>query len=126
MFSGQDALFIRLHNVEVPIHIGYYDFEHARPQPVIFNIELRAEAAPRYGEDVTRFEDVIDYGKIHGKIMEMSARTDHVTFVESLAEELVCFCLMDPRVQAVRVRVEKPKIFAEATGAGIELVRTRK
>jgi dihydroneopterin aldolase len=43
--------------------------------------------------------------------------------VETLAERLAAFCLKDSRVVAVRVRVEKLDVFADAASVGVEIVR---
>jgi dihydroneopterin aldolase len=45
--------------------------------------------------------------------------------LEPLAEELIQLCFKHPAVEAARVRLEKPDIFSEAQGVGIELYRRK-
>jgi len=49
----------------------------------------------------------------------------HVNLVETLAERIAGDCLADARVAAVRVRIEKPDVIANAQAVGVEIVRTR-
>jgi 7,8-dihydroneopterin aldolase/epimerase/oxygenase len=49
----------------------------------------------------------------------------HTDLLETLAEDIVEKCFENPRIEACRVSVLKPDIYAEADGAGIEVFRTR-
>lgn len=47
----------------------------------------------------------------------------HITLVETMAERIAARCLATEGVEAVRVRVEKMDIVAEAAGIGVEICR---
>ena len=49
----------------------------------------------------------------------------HVGLVETFAERLALDCLLDPRVRAVTVRIEKPGALAAAAAAGCEVTYRR-
>ena len=45
--------------------------------------------------------------------------------METLAERIAEACLTDTRVQAARVRVEKPEVIPNAASVGVEIERDR-
>jgi dihydroneopterin aldolase len=49
----------------------------------------------------------------------------HTDLLETIVNEIVAKCFENDRVEACRVSVLKPDIFAEAAAAGIEAFRTR-
>jgi 7,8-dihydroneopterin aldolase/epimerase/oxygenase len=49
----------------------------------------------------------------------------HTDLLETVVDEIVAKCFANERVEACRVSVLKPDIFNEASGAGIEVFRTR-
>ena len=69
-------------------------------------------------------QDILNYGFVHDYLQGWRTR-EHTELLETLADELIEFCLADPRVEACRGRLGKPQIFAEAAGAGVEIYRTR-
>ena len=111
--------------------IGVHPHEHATKQRVRINIDLGVEddgarllsRAP-VGRVVGRDElsRVVDYEAVAQGVRAVVAR-GHVILVETLAERIAELCLSDPRVQLIRVRVEKLDVFADATSAGVEIER---
>ena len=103
--------------------IGVHAFEHQAPQRVRINIDL---AVDDDGIDAGRddLSQVVDYEKIAGGVRATVA-SRHVRLVETLAEKLAGQCLLDRRVQRVRVRVEKLDIFADTASVGVEIERFR-
>jgi dihydroneopterin aldolase len=67
----------------------------------------------------------IDYDSVRDAIRAWPGRA-HTDLLETLAEELVEKCFAIAAVQACRVSVEKPDIFNEAEGAGVEIFRIKK
>ena len=49
----------------------------------------------------------------------------HVMLVETLAERLAEACLVDERVELVRIRVEKLDVFDDLASVGVEIERRR-
>ena len=46
--------------------------------------------------------------------------------VETMAEKIAAICLVDKRVETVKIRVEKLDVFVEAESVGVEICRTNK
>ena len=60
MKDRPDRLRIFLHDVSVPLRIGYYETERHAPQTIIISVDLSLTALPDYrriGEDLTQLLD---------------------------------------------------------------------
>jgi len=106
-------------NFTVPFQIGAYGFEHARTQRLRFCVEADVR---RPGGVPRRMDEVYSYDIVTDAIRRLAER-GHTDLVETLAEELAAELLMDGRVAAVTVRVEKLDLGPEAVG--IEIRRDR-
>jgi dihydroneopterin aldolase len=113
--AATDRIFVR--DFDLPVSIGAYFHERARPQNVRFNVEARIYRGDRVAEDM---RDVFSYDLIKDSI-RMVAAQEHIAFLETLAERIAALILTYPRVAGVTVRVEKLDI-----GAGVEIVRERR
>ena len=102
--------------------IGVYKHEKRKPQRVQINVDLAILEDGRPFLD--KLSDVVDYETLTDRIRSMVA-SGHVNLVETLAERIAEICLLDERVHAARVRVEKLDIFPDAAGAGVEIERSR-
>jgi dihydroneopterin aldolase len=112
--------------------IGVHAHEHDAPQRIRLNIDLAVEddslaaasrAAPaKPGRD--ELSRVVDYEQVANSIRALVA-SGHVRLVETLAERLAESCLLDPRVQLARVRVEKLDVFPDVASVGVEIERRR-
>ncbi len=113
-------VFVR--DLELGAKIGVHTFERTTTQPVRINVDLAVdEAAYRPTDELA---DVVCYEDIVKAIKAIIAQ-GHVNLVETLAERVADRCLIDPRVEAVRVRVEKLHVIAEAASVGVEIERVR-
>src|SRR6202022_1369241 len=102
--------------------IGIRRREREQKQRVRVSVDLvAASGAASPGEDRRR---VINYEKVVAAIREI-ARAGHIDLCEGFAERICAACLADPRVERVRVWVEKLDVFADAEGVGAVLERTR-
>jgi dihydroneopterin aldolase len=118
-------MFVR--DLILPASIGVYPHEHGALQRVRINLDLaitddgaaRLSRAPVGADDLAR---VVDYEVIVNRARAITA-AGHVQLVETLAERLAEACLTDPRILAIRVRVEKLDIFPDAASAGVEIER---
>ena len=102
--------------------IGVHKHEAAGPQRIIVNVEVLVTLPKRDAK--YRLAEVVDYDDIANGVRAIVAE-GHVKLVETLAERIAAFCLMDPRVTEAKVRVEKPAAIADAKGAGVEILRRR-
>jgi dihydroneopterin aldolase len=100
--------------------IGIRARERERPQRVRVSVDLVA-ADPFPGENRRR---VINYEKIVAAIGQI-AGAGHIDLCEGLGERICAACLADPRVERVRVWVEKLDVFEDAEGVGAILERSR-
>ena len=113
--TATDRIFVR--NFVSLLSIGVYQAEHAIRQRVRFSVEadvLRAPVSPRDMRDVFSYDVIIE------TIRVLSQRA-HVTFVETLAEDIAASLLTHPELTMVIVTVEKLDVIDGAVG--IEIVR---
>ncbi len=111
-------LFLR--DMEIVCRIGIHDFEWATPQRVRINMSLWV----RRGESGDRIANVLNYERIRDRIHAL-AEQEHINLLETFAERILDFCLSEEQVNGARVSIEKPDIFPEMEGVGIEMERWR-
>ncbi len=100
--------------------IGIRPREREHPQRVRVSADLAAaDAFP--GDNRRR---IINYEKVVAAIREIAA-SGHIDLCEGFAERVSTACFADPRVERVRVWVEKLDVFPDAEGVGAMLERTR-
>ena len=102
--------------------IGIRRREREQKQRVRISVDLVAASAAAFpGDDRRR---VVNYEKVVAAIREI-ARSGHIDLCEGFAERICAACFADPRVERVRVWVEKLDVFPDAEGVGAMLERTR-
>jgi dihydroneopterin aldolase len=126
MATGLRHVFLR--DMVLLASIGIYPHEHDARQRVRINVDLGVDddtslAGVAVGPD--ELARVVDYEKIANRVRSIGG-AGHTRLVETLAERIAETCLIDDRVQLVRVRVEKLDVFADAVSAGVEIERQRK
>ena len=114
--AGTDRLFV--HDFVLPIRIGAYAREHARPQNVRFNVDACVRRAPHAAD----MRDILSYDLITDGIRIITAG-EHIALVEELAERIAAFVLAYPQVVDVTIRIEKLEIGPGSVG--IEINRRR-
>lgn len=115
-----DHILIYVRDFTLPARIGIYPEEQAAPQSLCISVEMLREGAhPAREDDIAQ---TVSYEGIVNEIRRLAQI--HHNLVESFAENLISFALTDPRVDGVRVRVEKPDIFPEGV-AGVSVFRRR-
>lgn len=118
--AGRALVFLA--GLEIMASIGVHPHEHGRTQRVLVDVELDLGSLPPPAED--RLAETVDYEAI-ARGIEAIARGGHVQLVETLAERIAAWCLVDPRVRSARVRIEKPEALPNARAAGCEVLRAR-
>lgn len=119
--TSQDHVRVVLSDVAVDVRIGLHPWERhpEKPQRLIVNVEMFAPwPLPSEGPGF------INYDLVRNHIAQWRDR-DHVDLLETLVEELIGVCFRLETVAACRVRVTKPQVFPEASGAGVEIFRRR-
>ncbi len=114
-----DLIFIE--GFEAPTVIGIHSGEHV-PQPV--RIDLAA-GVPRAGAcDSDDIADTLDYSEIRLALHRLLS--DHgVKLLEALAESIARMLIDDFGAHWVRVKVAKPRKFADVDAVGVLIERRR-
>ena len=102
--------------------IGIRRREREQKQRVRISVDLIASFDAAFpGDDRRR---VVNYEKVVAAIREI-ASSGHIDLCEGFAERICAACFADPRVERVRVWVEKLDVFPDAEGVGAILERMR-
>jgi len=95
--------------------VGIHRHERETLQPIRFNLDLRV---CRGGSGL----GVVDYDAIVTGIIALMER-GHIDLVEDVAEQIIDFCLIDPRIAEVTVRIEKLNAVKQTASVGVEMTR---
>ena len=102
--------------------LGIYAQEKIQAQRILVNIDMTVDdLGAELGDELS---NVVCYETAVKNVQKIVA-DGHVHLVETLAEAIADKCLEDRRVQAVRVRIEKPDAIAQAASVGVEIERLR-
>jgi FolB domain-containing protein len=102
--------------------IGISDLERAQPQDILFNLTIFTNIQTAGLSD--NVDDSVNYRTISKKILAYVTSVQRYT-VEAVAEDIARIVLEDPKVEGVRVRVEKPGAVRFAKSVGVEIERMR-
>ena len=114
-------LFLRDHIV--PVQIGAHDFEKGVTQRLVFNVELfvpYASTTPK----ADKLAEVVDYDFVREVIAARIAQ-GHVELQETLCDDLAAQLLAHPQVRAVRLSTQKPDVYPDCAGVGVEVFRMK-
>jgi 7,8-dihydroneopterin aldolase/epimerase/oxygenase len=120
--SAADRYTVIVRGLVVMCSIGILPEEQGRKQRVRVSVELTAPTGAEFPGDNRR--RLINYEKAVAAIRAIAAG-DHVDLCEGFADRLSAACFADPRVQHVRITVEKLDVFPDAEGVGAILERSR-
>jgi dihydroneopterin aldolase len=124
----EDTVSVYIRDCRVDLRVGADKREQdGKTQPVLINLECAARLGRRYDDINERsLNGVIDYKPFYHFIRVTLPAMGHIYLLESAAEQIAAFCFRDPRIESVRVRIEKTAIFDHAAGGGVELIRVRR
>jgi 7,8-dihydroneopterin aldolase/epimerase/oxygenase len=112
---------IYLRDAVFEANIGVYDRERAGTQRLIVNVDVfvaLSASTPRHDS----VEEVIDYDFVRETVRRRIGR-GHVNLQETLVDDLAGALLAHPGVVAVRVCTEKPDVYDDVAGVGVEVLR---
>ena len=112
---------IYLRDAVFEANIGVYDRERAGAQRLIVNVDVfvaLSASTPRHDS----VEEVIDYDFVRETVRRRIGR-GHVNLQETLVDDLAGVLLAPAGVVAVRVCTEKPDVYDDVAGVGIEVLR---
>lgn len=102
--------------------LGVYEREREDRQDVQLNITLYADLKSACRKD--SIEETVDYKAIKQQVMAL-VEGSSFRLVEGLAQAVADKCLEHPRVERVKVVVDKPGALRFARSAAVEIVRDR-
>lgn len=100
--------------------IGINDWEREKPQEILINIVLFGDLRKAGQSD--DINDSVNYRSVAKKVLAHAETAQRLT-VEALAADLARLCLEEPRVERVRVKVEKPGAVRFSRSVGVEIER---
>jgi FolB domain-containing protein len=115
-----DKIFIN--NLAARGIIGVNDPEREKLQEILINITIYTDIRKAGLSD--KLEDTVNYRTIAKKAI-VHAETANRYTVEALATDIAQFCLEDPRIEKVCVRVEKPGAVRFSESVGVEIERSQ-
>lgn len=112
-----------LRQIDAPTHVGVHDAEKRGRQRLLISIDLYVPLAlcTPVRDSV---DEVLDYDFIRAAVVERT-RHGHTHLLETLADDLLRTMLAHPLVRAAVVTVEKPDVYADSVGVGIEVAGLR-
>jgi FolB domain-containing protein len=102
--------------------IGINDWEREKKQEILINIVLETDIRQAGLKDA--IDDSVDYRAVAKKVIAHAESAACYT-VEALVTGIARICLDEPRVQKVKVRVEKPGAVRFSRSVGVEIERSR-
>ena len=110
-----------LERLRVQASVGILEHELRARQQLLVSIVAELPEAPPLppADDVAH---VLDYSLLRGIALEEVGR-GHVNMLETLAGRIAQRVLALEGVRRVRVRVDKPNIFPDCDGVGIEVMQ---
>jgi 7,8-dihydroneopterin aldolase/epimerase/oxygenase len=109
-------------DLEIVASVGVFEVEKRYEQRILLSVELAVH--DNYDGVSDRLGDVLDYSTLVDGIVRLVQR-GHVNLLETLAEQIAEYCLIDARVESVRVRIAKPDVLPSCRSVGIEIERSR-
>ena len=102
--------------------IGIHEHEKVKKQKIIFNlvIDVNQNTVPNDSD----LNSIIDYEKITNKLKNLTKNKNY-NFLESLAEDSFKEIFEDKRINAVKIKIEKPEAITNAKSVGIEVYKNR-
>jgi dihydroneopterin aldolase len=109
---------ILLESLEVEADIGFHDFEIGSPQRLLVTVEIWLEdlAAPADDDPARAW----DYDFLRIEVEEIAAARRY-NLQETLAHAIFDRVAAFRGIRALRVRLSKPDVYAEAHGVGVEI-----
>lgn len=104
-------------------HHGVFEYERREGQRFVIDLALGLDSTPAAASDDLR--DTVDYGSLVEQVTA-AVEKDPVDLIETLAQRIADICLLDARVQWVRVTVHKPDAPIDVNFSDVALTITRK
>ena len=103
--------------------IGISEKERSQPQDIVVSVTLYADITS--GSKSDNIDDCVNYRTISKAIIAHIQEVSRYT-VEALAGDIAEICLKTPKVEKVKVKVEKPGAVRFSKSVGVEIIRKQK
>jgi 7,8-dihydroneopterin aldolase/epimerase/oxygenase len=100
--------------------IGIHESELHRPQPLL--IDVHAGLPHARACDTDRIADTIDYGVVTERLRRLLVE-HRLTLLEAFAEAIADILISEFGAHWVRVKVVKPRKFADVSAVGVQIER---
>jgi FolB domain-containing protein len=114
---------IEIRDLLVRTIIGTNPEERTQRQDVVINLTMFTDT--RRAGQTDNLSDTVNYREVAKQVIALAEQSQFF-LVEKLAEEIAALVLEDPRVQGVRVRIEKPGAVRFARSVGVCIERQRR
>lgn len=115
LLAGLRRIFLR--DFSLSVSIGIHDVERADRQRILVNVDLFVGG----GTTADSIDAVLDYDFLRSEIAGLGA-SRHFELQETLAGEIARVCMSKNGVLAARVSTEKPDVYPDCEGVGLELL----
>ena len=109
---------IILEDFDIPVDIGFHDFEIGTPQRLRVNIEVWL--APTHFPRCDSVAAAWDYDQLRTSVLAL-ATGRRFNLQETVAHAIFDLVAARPGVEAVRVSTRKPDIYPDCAAVGVEL-----
>jgi len=113
----RNALRICIDNLRLRTIVGINDWERSNKQDVVINVELELDGDTATTHDA--IEETLDYKHLTKGIIEAVERSNFF-LLEKLCDHILQLSMVDVRVKAARVRVDKPMALRFADSVSVE------
>ncbi len=107
--------------LETRVGIAGWERHPDRRQRLLVDVEMTRPA----WETARSIDDCIDYDRIFAHVTSEWPDRPHTDLLETLVDELLAFCLEDPKVTWCCVRVRKPDVYNGRAVPVVEAARGR-
>jgi dihydroneopterin aldolase len=109
---------IFLEGLDLPVDIGFHDFEVGTPQRLRVTVDLWVEEGHFPSSD--RVAEAWNYDLLRTAILRL-ADGRRFNLQETFAREVYALVAARPGVTAIRVVTSKPDIYPDCAGVGVEI-----
>jgi len=103
-------------------HHGVFEHERREGQRFVVDLVLGVDTTAAAASD--DLSETVDYGSLATSV-KAAVENDPVDLIETLAHRVAAVCLLDGRVEWVRVTIHKPEAPIDATFSDVALTTTR-
>ena len=110
-----------LKDFRVSMHIGVHDYEKKGPQPVLVSVDLYVPLNDNT-PNRDQLTEVLDYNFMRDNVIKITT-AGHIHLLETVCDQIATTMLAHPLVLATRVSAEKPTVYNDCAGVGVEVFR---